>query len=103
MYPGIELRLLRYVVAVAEELHFSRAAAKLHVAQPSLSKQIRDLEDELGIKLFERNKRKVQLTPAGSAFVVEAREALLHSQRAVHAAKASDRSNRFVLGHSPNV
>src|SRR5271155_1460843 len=103
MYPGIELRLLRYVVAVAEELHFSRAAIKLHISQPSLSKQIRDLEDELGIKLFNRTKREVHLTQAGSAFVIEAREALLHSQRAVNAAKSSDRSNRFVLGHSPNV
>ena len=61
---------------------------KLHVAQPSLSKEIRDLEDEIGIRLFERTKRDVQLTPAGRAFVVEAKEALLHSQRAVHAAKA---------------
>jgi len=46
MYPGVELRLLRYVVAIAEELHFSLAAEKLHVAQPALSKQIRDLEEE---------------------------------------------------------
>jgi DNA-binding transcriptional LysR family regulator len=103
MYPGIELRLLRYVVAVAEELHFSRAAEKLHVAQPSLSKQIRDLEEELGIRLFDRTKREVHLTQAGSAFVIEAKEALLHSQRAVHAAKSSMQSNRFILGHSPNV
>ena len=103
MFPGVELRLLRYVVAVAEELHFSRAAERLHVAQPSLSKQIRDLEEELGIRLFDRTKREVHLTQAGSAFVVEAKEALLHSQRAVHAAKSSSQSNRFVLGHSPNV
>ena len=54
MYPGVELRLLRYVIAVAEELHFSRAAAKVRVAQPSLSKQIRDLEEEIGTQLFHR-------------------------------------------------
>ena len=103
MYPGVELRLLRYVVAVAEELHFSRAAEKLHVAQPSLSKQIRDLEDEIGIRLFERTKRDVQLTRAGRAFVVEAKEALLHSQRAVHAAKAIQEPDRFTLGYSPDI
>jgi len=103
MYPGVELRLLRYVVAVAEELHFSRAADKLHVAQPSLSKQIRDLEDEIGIRLFDRTKRDVRLTKAGEAFVVEAREALIHSQRAVHMAKATQQPDRFVLGHSPDV
>lgn len=103
MYPGVELRLLRYVVAVAEELHFSRAAEKLHVAQPSLSKQIRDLEDEIGIRLFDRTKRDVHLTQAGVAFVVEAKEALVHSQRAVHAAKATQQPDRFTLGHSPDI
>jgi DNA-binding transcriptional LysR family regulator len=103
MYPGVELRLLRYVVGVADELHFSRAAAKLHVAQPSLSKQIRGLEEELGIQLFERTKREVRLTEAGKIFVQEARIALLHSHRAVHLAKASRDPNRFALGYSPYV
>jgi DNA-binding transcriptional LysR family regulator len=103
MYPGVELRLLRYVVGVAEELHFSRAAKKLNVAQPSLSKQIIELEEELGIELFERTKREVRLTAAGKAFVQEARVALLHSQRAIHVAKASKDPNRFALGYSPYV
>jgi DNA-binding transcriptional LysR family regulator len=103
MYPGVELRLLRYVVAVAEELHFSRAAERLHVAQPSLSKQIRDLEDEIGIRLFDRTKRDVHLTQAGQAFVIHAKEALVHSQRAVHAAKATQQPDRFTLGHSPDI
>jgi DNA-binding transcriptional LysR family regulator len=103
MYPGVELRLLRYVVAVAEELHFSRAAEKLHVAQPSLSKQIRDLEDEIGIRLFDRTKRDVHLIKAGEAFVVEAKEALVHRQRAVHVAKATQQPDRFTLGHSPDI
>ena len=103
MYPGVELRLLRYVVAVAEELHFSRAALKLHVTQPALSKQIRDLEDELGIKLFERTTRELHLTDAGRDFVEEAKEALLHSERAVHRAKAYRHPNRFTLGYSPDI
>jgi LysR family hca operon transcriptional activator len=102
MYPGVELRL-RYVVAVAEELHFSRAAEKLHVAQPSLSKQIRDLEEEIGIRLFDRTKRDVHLTQAGMAFVVEAKEALVHSQRAVPVAKATQQPDGFTLGHSPDI
>ena len=103
MYPGVELRLLRYVVAIAEELHFSRAADKLHVSQPSLSKQIRELEDELGIGLFDRTKRQVRLTRAGEAFVKEAQEALLHSQRAIHVAKAARGPATFSLGYSPFV
>jgi LysR family hca operon transcriptional activator len=72
MYPGVELRLYRYVAVLAEELNFTRAAARLHVAQPSLSKQIRDLEQYLGAKLFERTKREVRLTLAGEAFAAEA-------------------------------
>lgn len=101
MYPGIELRLLRYAVLVAEELHFSRAAIKLHVAQPSLSKQIKDLEEELGTALFERDKRHVRLTPAGAAFVKEAKQALMYSQRAKQAALAARRP--WSLGYSPYV
>jgi DNA-binding transcriptional LysR family regulator len=103
VYPGVELRLLRYVVAVAEELHFSRAANKLNVAQPSLSKQIIELENDLEIELFERTKREVRLTDAGRAFVQEAKVALLHSQRAVHVAKASRQGARFNLGYSPHI
>lgn len=83
MYPGVDLRLLRYVVAATEELHFGRAAQRLHVSQPSLSKQILQLEDYLGFKLFIRTKRSVGLTAAGHRFVEEARKALHDSERAV--------------------
>src|SRR5882757_5823282 len=97
MYPGIELRLLRYAVAVAEELNFSRAARRLHVSQPSLSKQILQLEDSLGFKLFRRTKQYVEVTPAGHRFVAEARKALHYSNRAIEVAKEADREEHDVL------
>ena len=83
-----EIRLLQGAIAVARELNFSRAAESLHISQSTLSKQIYELESQLGFKLFERNHQTVELTDAGRAFVEEAREALLHTERAVIAAKA---------------
>jgi DNA-binding transcriptional LysR family regulator len=78
--PLIELRLWRQFLAVAQELHFSRAALRLNMTQPPLTQAIAQLEVALGLKLFDRNKRSVQLTPAGAALVPEARELLARAR-----------------------
>ncbi|MBN9662296.1 MAG: LysR family transcriptional regulator [Acidobacteria bacterium] len=93
----LELRLLRYAIAVAEDLHFTRASQRLHLATPSLSRQIQQLEYTLGYPLFERRTRSVELTPAGRAFVIEARRALMCVQRAVEAGAAANAGNTGVI------
>ena len=85
----MELRHLRYFVAVAEEENVSRAAAKLHVSQPGVSRQIHDLEDELGFLLFARTGKSVRLTAAGRIFFGEARDILARTAAAVERARAS--------------
>jgi LysR family hca operon transcriptional activator len=76
---------------LVEELNVTRAALRLHVAQPSLSKQVRELEELLGARLFERTKREVRLTAAGEAFAAEARQTIFHAERAVQGARARPR------------
>ena len=87
----MELRHLRYFVAVAEQLNVRRAARRLHLSQPPLSRQIHDLEDELRTKLFDRSKQRLALTPAGECFLKEARRILSQVQRAVQLAQATGR------------
>jgi DNA-binding transcriptional LysR family regulator len=89
-YHGtMELRQLTSFVAVAEELHFRRAAERLHLAQPSVSQQIRRLESELGVELFERDRRGAALTAAGEALLPEAREVLARADEAAAVARST--------------
>ncbi len=85
----MELRHLRYFVAVAEELNFRKASERLRVAQPALSRQIQDLEADVGAKLLTRNTSRVRLTDAGAAFLVECRLTLSQSQHAITVARAA--------------
>jgi DNA-binding transcriptional LysR family regulator len=90
----MELRQLRYFVVVAEELHFRRAAERLHISQPSVSQQVRTLEEELGVRLFERNRRGVALTAAGDALLDDARDVIARATRAADRARAAGSGER---------
>ena len=99
----MELRHLRYFVTVAELLNFTGAARRLRVAQPALSRQIRDLEEELRVRLLERDTRPVRLTDAGAAFLPEARAVLRQAEQAMRTARAVARGERgeIQVGYAP--
>ncbi|CAB3392367.1 protein of unknown function [Kyrpidia spormannii] len=87
----MEIRQLEYFVAVAEELHFGRAAERLHMTQPPLSQQIQRLENEIGVRLLSRTSRRVRLTPAGHAFLDAARKVLGELDEAILEARRAER------------
>jgi DNA-binding transcriptional LysR family regulator len=93
----VPTRKIRYFIAVAEELHFSRAAARLHIAQQALSKQVRELEDAVGAQLLDRTTRRVTLTPAGHEFLSAARASLDALEAGVAAAQRAARGETGVL------
>src|ERR1043166_10039213 len=99
----MELRHLRYFVSAAEAENVSRAAVKLHVSQPALRRQIRDLEEELGFSLFERSAKSVRLTEAGRTFLTEARAVLKRAEEAANTARAVATGGRAELhvGYAP--
>src|SRR6266545_2619302 len=101
----MELRHLCYFVAVAEAENVSRAALKLHVSQPALSRQIRDLEEELGFSLLKRSAKSVRLTEAGRAFLTEARAVLERAESAVAAARtiANGAHGELHIGYAPSL
>ena len=104
MLRAVELRHLRYFIAVAEEENVTRAALKLHVSQPALSRQIRDLEEELGFPLLQRSAKSVRLTEAGRTFLTEAQAVLQRADAAVKAARAIATGGRGELhvGYAPS-
>src|SRR5262249_52048284 len=103
MESSVELRQLRYFVAVAEELHFGRAAARLHMSQSPLSRAIRDLERDLGLVLFVRTTRRVELTPAGSLLLERSRRALAEIDGAIADAQRASlpEEGMLALGFGP--
>jgi DNA-binding transcriptional LysR family regulator len=89
----MDTRSLKHFLVLAEELHFGRAAARLCISQPPLTKHIQQFELELGVRLFDRNKRSVRLTPAGVTLVAEARRLLAQSERAVRMVQRAERGD----------
>jgi DNA-binding transcriptional LysR family regulator len=100
-----QLKLMEAAIVLAEELHFSRAARRLHTSQPALTKQIAELEHRLGVQLFNREKQVISLTDAGRAFVEQARLCVFHGKRATQAVQTAARETESVLsiGRSPYI
>jgi DNA-binding transcriptional LysR family regulator len=103
MLRGMELRQLRYFVAVAEEGNISRAAKKIFLTQPALSRQIKALEHEIGQCLLERHAHSIRLTPVGEALLREARELLQHAERALERVRMAGRQVRLRVGYAPSL
>jgi DNA-binding transcriptional LysR family regulator len=99
----MELRQIRYFMAVAEDQHFGRAAERMHIAQPALSQHVRRLERELGVRLFDRSARHVRLTPAGEAFLSVARRMSRQVDEATTAARRADAGEAGRLGVGVHV
>jgi DNA-binding transcriptional LysR family regulator len=101
----MELRYLRYFIAVAEELNFSRAAERLNIAQPPLSQQIKELEEKLGVQLFDRKKRPLQLTIAGEVFLEDAHLVIATLERAIRSVRRAGRGEvgRLVVAVNSSI
>jgi len=99
----MELRHLRYFAAVAAHGSFNRAAASLHLTQPALSRQVKDLEDELGVRLLARGKNAVTLTDAGEVFYEEARDLLARADAAVQRVRGECRNEVLRVGYAPSL
>ncbi len=103
MLPGMELRQLRYFVAVAEEGNISRAAKRIFLTQPALSRQIKVLEDEVGQCLLERQAHSIRLTPVGEAMLREARELLQQAEQMLERVRVAGRGLRLRVGYAPSL
>src|SRR5512139_1166860 len=103
MLPGMELRQLRYFVAVAETGNISRAAKRIFLTQPALSRQIKALEGEIGQCLLERQAHSIRLTPVGEALLHEARELLQRAEQALERVRNAGRGVRLRVGYAPSL
>ena len=103
MLPTMELRQLRYFIAAAEEGNISRAAKKIFLTQPALSRQIKALEEEIGQCLLERQAHSIRLTPAGEALLREARDLLQHADQVLERVRAAGRGLRLRVGYAPSL
>ncbi|MBK3563405.1 MULTISPECIES: LysR family transcriptional regulator [unclassified Streptomyces] len=101
--PDLELRLVRYFIAVAEQRHFGRAAEALHITQPSLSRQVRRLEEQLGARLLDRTPQGTRLTEAGEVFLPRAKGLLRATAQAAAETRAAAEPSRLTVGYMANL